>query len=120
MKNLTITLAITILTICAAYANNTPVTIISNSEVKVVSPEGADYILTADYNLNNEVFSFNTTDDITLLQIYSKDGSLQYQLPVMANRVKINKNLFGPKGQYKLGFILEGQKKLHFTQVTIK
>ena len=44
---------------------------------------------------------------------------MEFQLPVMSNNVQINKNLFG-QGQYKLGFILEGQSEIHFTDVTIK
>ena len=63
--------------------------------------------------------SFTTNENISVIQIFNANGELEFQLPVMSDDVKINKNLFG-QGDYKLGFVLEGQSELHTTHVSIK
>ena len=60
-----------------------------------------------------------TKDEISVIQIFDANGNLEFQLPVMSNQVKINKNLFG-EGRFKLGFLVEGDSQIHLSDVIIK
>jgi hypothetical protein len=119
MKNLLTIFAALTITFTSAFATSTPVTLINTDAVVVVSIESLDIFNSAQFNAETENLSFTTTDEISMIQIFNADGQLEFQLPVMSNDVKINKNLFG-EGSYQLGFILEGESQLHVTQVTIK
>ena len=65
------------------------------------------------------IMFFNTNDDISVVQIFDGEGELIFQLPVMSDNVQIKKNLFD-SGEYKLGFVLEGETEVHLTDVTIR
>lgn len=119
MKNLIITIAILTITISSAFANTTPETLISTTNIEVVSIASLDFFENANYDTVSDNLVFNTNENISVIQIFNTAGELEFQLPVMSNKVKINKNLFS-KGTCKLGFILEGQSELNFTKVTIK
>lgn len=119
MKNLIAIIATLAITFSTAFATTTPEVIISSDNVEVVSVETLDFFSDAGFDAESENLAFTTTTDISVVQIFNNSGELEFQLPVMSNIVQINKNLFG-EGEYKLGFILEGQSQVHFTQVTIK
>ena len=119
MKNLITIITVLTITFTSAFASTTPETLISTSEVVVVTIGSLDIFSSAEFDENDEVLSFTTNDDISLIQIFDKDGMMEFQLPVMSNNVKINKNVLG-EGVSKLGFIMKGQSQLHFTSVTIK
>ena len=57
-------------------------------------------------------------DEIKYIQIFTVNGTLKYQLPVMSNKLRISKKLFN-KGEYRLGFIMEGNKSIEFTGVKV-
>jgi len=44
---------------------------------------------------------------------------MEFQLPVMSNKVTIGKSLI-ENGTYKLGFMITGQKQIQFTEVKVK
>lgn len=119
MKKLITIIATLTITFSAAFANTTPETLISTSSIEVVSVDNLDFFAGAAYDAASDNLTFDTNDNISVIQIFNAEGQLEFQLPVMSNKVKINKNLFS-KGTCNLGFILEGQSELHFTQVTIK
>ncbi len=119
MKNLITIIAALTLTVSTAFATTTPKNLISTESVVVVSIGQLHFFTSAEFNAETENLSFTTSDEITMIQIFNAEGQLEFQLPVMSDNVKINKNLFG-QGEYKLGFILEGETQLHTTQVTIK
>lgn len=119
MKNLIITIAALTISLTSALATTTPETLISNESTVVVSLDNADFITSTHFDAETENLSFTTAEEISVIQIFNAEGELEFQLPVMSDNVKINKNLFG-SGAYKLGFILKGENHLHTTQVTIK
>jgi len=119
MKNLIAIITVLTITFSSAFATTTPEVIISNSDVEVVSVETLDFFTNASFDTDTELLEFSTTKDMTVVQIYNNDGEMEFQLPVMSSNVQLNKNLFG-SGEYKLGFVLEGQNQVHFTNVTIK
>jgi len=119
MKNLITIIAVLTIAVSSAFASTTPETLISNEDVIVVSIESSEIFTSAEFDAETENLAFTTNDDISIIQIFNAEGEMEFQLPVMSNNVKINKNLFG-EGTFKLGFILEGQSNLHTTSVTIK
>ena len=119
MKNLAALVTILTLTISSVFASTTPERLISTNDVEVVSIESSEIFTSADFNAETENLSFITNDDISIVQIFNAEGELEFQLPVMSNNVKINKNLFG-EGTYKLGFILNGNNQLNSVQVPLK
>jgi len=107
-----------------ASATNYPVeniTFLENESVEVyIDDATSDFLLTATYNNSHSRLEFTLVTDIRFIQIFNSDNELQYQLPVLSNKVKISKSLFPGSGDYKLGFMIEGEEAIHFTSVKIK
>ena len=118
MKNIITTIAIITLTVTAAIANSTPEVLISAPSVEVVTVNH-EIFTSSDFDVDSENLVFNTNDKIATVQIFNSEGKLEFQLPVMSTNVQINKNLFN-SGEYKVGFLIEGQSDVHFTKVSIK
>lgn len=119
MKNLITILTILTITFSTAFASTTPEVMISAPEVEVVNVNNLDFFTKASFDVSSDNLTFDTTDEMSVVQIFNAEGTMEFQLPVMSNNVQINKNLFD-SGTYRLGFVLEGQTEVHFTQVTIK
>lgn len=119
MKNLISILTILAITFSTAFASTTPEVIISAPEVEVTNVNDLDFFTNASFDTSSDNLTFDTTEEMSVVQIINAEGTMEFQLPVMSNNVQINKNLFST-GTYKLGFVLEGQSEVHFTQVTIK
>ncbi|NNE27206.1 MAG: hypothetical protein HKN09_10210 [Saprospiraceae bacterium] len=71
------------------------------------------------FNAETNSFDFVTYEEIEKVQIYGKNGVLQFQLPVHANKVRIDLKLFD-KGDNKLGFIIQGHDMIEYTGVKVK
>jgi len=67
----------------------------------------------------SENLSFELNGNISFVQIFDGEEKLLYQLPVMSNKLTIGSSLFA-KGKYKLGFMLSGTEKIHFTEIKVK
>lgn len=119
MKTLISLLLFISFSIADLSAGIVPEVLICSEDVKVVTYESPDFFKSAVYNLDSEVIAFTTTSDISVLQIYDDEGNMNFQLPVMSNNVLINKNLF-KKGNYKLGFLVEGNNQIYFSSIIIK
>ena len=111
MKNLIIILATLALTSTTTFATTLP-----GSNISV---EALDIFTSTSFDADTENLTFNTVEDISVVQIFNNNGDMEFLLPVMSNNVQINKNLF-EEGTYKLGFVLEGQTQVHFSEVVIK
>jgi len=121
MKNLLFTIALFTATTITSFAGTNPekdVTIFE-SETVTLSTDAADlqFFKTATYE--NENFVFETKDEISFIQIFNEKGTLEFQLPVMSNKVTIGKSIMD-SGNYKLGFMTDGSSQIHFTEVTVK
>ena len=115
MKNLISTLIITIISLTTIFATSNPTTVFNN-EVEV---ETINILSSSSYDAEEQNLVFTTETNISVIQIYNEEGVLEFQLPVMSNQVKINKNLFG-EGTFKLGFLIEGDSQVHLSKVNIK
>ena len=76
------------------------------------------YFSTVGFNVQTNTIDINTLDNISYIQIFDKAGTLQYQLPVMSNKVRISKKMFD-SGDYKIGFMIEGLKDIQFTNLKV-
>lgn len=116
---LTIVLAIMTTLVCATGTPDSSKTIITHDsfEMSVMELEQKAFFEIAAYNNAQDALEFVTKEKIAYIQIV-KDNQLEYQLPVMSNKLKIGRALFG-KGIYKIGFITEGGKKIEFTQLEV-
>lgn len=100
-------------------ANNTPEITISSEELEVVQYDSPEFLAHTSYDAVEQSLEFVTAEDIDNIQIFDKEGKLQFQLPVGSNKVRINKNLLG-QGVSKLGFNIKGKSETHYTTVRIK
>ena len=121
MKNLFLTFAVVLLSITMSFAESLPteVKLIENKVVSVTIEEyQTDFFKMAEYDNQKELLEFVTKSDIAYIQIFDSEGNLEFQLPVMSNKVFLSKNLFD-SGAYKLGFMIEGKSTIEFTDVMI-
>jgi len=123
MKKTIFTFVLSVLLTAAALASTNPV-----KDVKLIDTENvivsidvtqSSVFTAANFNAVNESLVFETKDDISFIQIFNEQGDLEFQLPVMSNKVTIGKGIIGA-GEYKLGFMIKGLDKIQFTQVNIK
>ena len=123
MKNVIFTILLSVLFTLAAVAGTNPVTKVKifESEKATVSIDSNNEALfrMAIYNPSNDSFVFETEEVISFIQIFNDAGNLEFQLPVMSNKVTISKAIMG-SGDYKLGFMIDGQKDVQFTDVAVK
>ena len=122
MKNSILTSIFIFSFLSLALANNdsgTPVTLLNIESVTIsVDDTEMTTFLSAELTADNNNFEFETNKEINFVQIYGEDGRISFQLTVGSNKVRINKNLFD-KGDYKLGFKVEGDSQLHYAKVNL-
>ena len=119
MKNLITLVAVLTITVSSVFASTTPTVLISTDDIEVVTVDKLDIFTSSFFNTESNVLVFDTHDEISVIQIFNDNGEMEFQLPVMSSNVQIRKNLFDT-GNYKLGFVIEGDTEVHFTDVTIK
>ncbi len=124
MRNYIATFILTFTAISLSAATINPIentTLISNAAVEVTIDDAlSDLFNVAEYNTVQNCLEFSVDTNISFIQIFNADGLLEFQLPVLSNKVKISKNIFPSSGDYKLGFMIDGEKDVKFSKVTIK
>ncbi len=100
-------------------ASTEPTILISAPEVEVTMFSDLDFFKSSIYDAESEDLIFITNQKVNVIQIYNEKGDMEFQLPVNARMVKINRNIFG-KGYFKLSFLLEDMMIPQFTNVFIK
>ncbi len=119
MKTILFTLFMTILTVSTLYSSSRPEVLLSSPDIEVITVESLAIFKSTNFDYQTENLIFETNENISFIQIFNKDNELQFQLPIKSTNVQINKNLF-EVGDYKIGFMLNGDSKVHFTKVIIK
>ena len=76
------------------------------------------YFMPAYFNEETNALHFEAHTNVQFVQVYNESGKLEYQLPVMSNKLRMNKNMFS-KGDYKFTFLFEGQKESLDTYVRV-
>ena len=106
-------------TATVVFSSSRPEVLLSSPQIEVVTVESLAIFKSTNYDNDTNNLVFETKENISFIQIFSIDNELQFQLPIMSSNVQINKNLF-EVGEYKVGFMLVGGSKVHFTKVKIK
>jgi hypothetical protein len=70
------------------------------------------------YNEETNALHFEGNGDISFVQVYNNEGKMEYQLPVMSNKLRMSKNMF-EKGEYKLTFMFSDKSESLDTYVRI-
>ncbi|MBT8234402.1 MAG: hypothetical protein HKO66_08575 [Saprospiraceae bacterium] len=94
--------------------------VISNSKVEFELNDISQIGMFEDavYFPQANVIKFETRSKIRFIQVFNSQGVMQYQLPVRSKNVKISKSLFS-KGEYRLGFMIENEDEILFTNLTV-
>lgn len=94
--------------------------VISSAKVEVsLSNVGQlDMFEDAIYFPQANVIKFETKARMKFIQVFDLEGTMIYQLPVRSTKVRISKSLFS-KGEYRLGFMLENENEILFTDLTV-
>ena len=125
MKNLFLSLILLFaVTITASANNNDPKNTVKVLDDKYVSvslsnADQTNIFTNVSFNENQNNLEFATKDAISYIQIFDANGSLEFQLMIDSNKFKLSKKLF-ESGNYKLGFMVDGQHDVHFADIEIK
>ena len=125
MKNLFLSLILLFaVTITASANNNDPKNAVRVLDDKYVSvslsnADQTNIFTNVSFNENQNNLEFATKDAISYIQIFDANGSLEFQLMIDSNKFKLSKKLF-ESGNYKLGFMVDGQHDVHFADIEIK
>lgn len=94
--------------------------VISSSKVEVSLTDVGQLDLFEDaiYFPQANVIKFETKARMKFIQVFDSTGEMIYQLPVRSTKVRISKSLFS-KGEYRLGFMLESESEILFTNLTV-
>lgn len=95
-----------------------PIIKTSTLTVSLTSIEQKAFFKRANYDERKDNLEFEATEKIKYIQIFNNEGKLKYQIPVMSHSVFISRRLF-KSGSYQLGFMLEGNPKIQFTNVEV-
>jgi len=123
MKNLILTSVFFLLVISTALANNdsgVPVVLLNSAAVTITVDNASQELFeSATISADKNNVDFIAKENISFVQIYDANGKIEFQLPVESNKIRINKNLFA-KGNYKLGFKVQGVDELYIAKVNLK
>jgi len=123
MKNLILTSVFFLLVISTALANNdsgVPVVLLNSAAVTITVDNASQELFeSATISADKNNVDFIAKENISFVQIYDANGKIEFQLPVESNKIRINKNLF-EKGNYKLGFKVQGVDELYIAKVNLK
>jgi len=87
-------------------------------ELKYDVEKYSKYLTPAYFNEETNSLHFEAFSDIKFVQVFSESGKMEYQLPVMSSKFRMNKNMFS-KGEYKLTFLFENNTETLETYVKI-
>ena len=119
MKNLLTTTLIILIALTGLFGGITPSSKIINTEKVIVISAIEGLFESASFDEESDLMRFTTNTDISVIQIMNAEGELEFQLPVMTNDVQLNTNLFG-SGEFKLGFVMQGENQVYYTKGNIK
>ncbi len=90
-----------------------------NVEIQITDKSQSAFFQTSEFNFEENNLEFETEKEITFIQIFDAEGQLTFQLPVMSNKLKIGRSVFG-SGDFKIGFMISGENEIQFADVKFK
>jgi len=122
MKNIITIIAIFSLSLANASTDPAGSLVVFSSEIveiKITDKTHADFFSISQFNFEENNLQFETENEISFIQIFDADDKLTFQLPVMSNKLKIGRSVFG-SGDFKIGFMIKGNTEIQFADVNFK
>lgn len=121
MKNILITLFAILGLAAATSATSNPTELFKHTDVEATIEVTAErnYILFSSYDTANKMMDFILENPVNMVQIYKENGDLEMMVPVGSDEVSLGLTQF-KKGNYKVGFIIEGVDTPQFMNLTVK
>ena len=121
MKNLFLTIAIVLSFSASALASNIidNATLLSTEKVELSMEATSGFILSTTYNVEAEDVALVFETNVSMVQIFNSNGELEMTFPVGSDELNLGLSLF-EAGQYKVGFLVEGNEEVQFTNLLIK
>ena len=123
MKNLFLILTTVISFTTLSFASNIgdDLAIVKSERVVVtLETEGQkEFILSSSFNVEDENVAMNFVSEVSMVQIYNKEGVLEMMFPIGSTKVNLGMSLF-EDGEYRMGFMVEGMDDIQFTNLTVK
>lgn len=123
MKNLILIVAVTLGFTASTFASNigegeTP--LISNEKLELsMNHTAREFILFSELDANKETVQFIFENKVSMIQIINGIGEIEMMIPIGSAEVDLGLSLFNT-GIYKLGFILDGEDDMLYTNLVIK
>lgn len=125
MKNLLLIIATVIsfqtVSFASGIGNGEALSII-NSEKVILSLESEnqkEFIRFSAFDSEKDIVAFVFENNVSMIQVFSEDGEIEMMLPIGSNEVDLGLSLF-EKGQYKMGFMVDGMEDVQFTNLSIR
>jgi len=121
MKNLAIIFFTLFGLNASIFATSGPTELFKHADVEatVEIESERNYILFSSYNTANKMMDFILENPVTMVQIYKSNGDLEMMVPIGSDEVSLGLSQF-EKGDYKVGFILEGVDTPQFMNLSVK
>lgn len=120
MKNLFLTITLSLFFFSAVTAGDGKVEVMSSSAVSITVTENmADFIISSKFNLEDENVDMVFASNINMIQIFDTEGKMISIIPIGSDELRMGLSLFD-KGNYKLGFLIEGEADIQYADISVK
>ena len=124
MKTPITTFAILLFSIINVFASNIEdnfSTIIENDKVTMTLEinDHSNLFELTHYKQSENCITMQFQKKIDMIQVFDLEGEIEMMFPVSSTKVNLGLSLF-EFGTHKLGFIMEGENKIHYANISIK
>lgn len=120
MKNFLLTTILSFVFFSAALAGDGKIKIMSSTAVSISTTEfKADFILSSKFNLEDKNVDMVFASNISMIQVFDAQGAIVSIIPIGSDELRMGLSLFD-KGNYKLGFIIEGEADIQYADISVK
>ena len=121
MKNLLLVLFVITGITVSSIASSGPTELFKHADVEatIEITSERNYILFSSYDTANKMMDFILENPVNMVQIFKDNGELEMMVPVGSDEVSLGLTQFA-KGNYKVGFILDGVDTPQFMNLTVK
>ncbi len=124
MKNLILIFATVISFTTASFASNIgdgTLAIVKTASITLtLEDEGQkEFIVSSVFEAENDNIAMVFGNDVSMIQVFNKEGELEMMFPVGSKEVNLGMSLFS-EGNYRMGFMVEGISEVQYTNLQIK
>ena len=121
MKNIFLIIATVLSFTATTFASNIggAKALLTSEKVELSVDNAAEFILSTSYNAEAEDVALVFETTVSMVQIFNTSGELEMTFPVGSDELNLGLSLF-TAGTYKVGFLIEGNDDVQFTNLIIK